>query len=194
MYSQIIKEGFLNLETVPEAKQLTNRGTFHKRLTLMILHRMRPLTHLSTACWRPAASKSGLPTIAWSMPIFLGELGLRPSRWMSRPASSKGQHGLRAVARLQCLRQASETRFDYEGLLDSDIHAFSSASFVRWRNSLSSFQSLLLRICRGGAVFTPTRRYQENSGPCPFCKAPVPSMRHFWADCQIPKRACEYHA
>ena len=99
------------------------------------------------------------------------------------PASSKGQHGLRAVARLQCLRQASETRFDYEGLLDSDIHAFSSASFVRWRNSLSSFQSLLLRIYRGGAVFTPTRRYQENSGPCPFCKAPVPSMRHFWADC-----------
>ena len=38
MYSQIIKEGFLNLETVPEAKTLTNRGTFHKRLTLMILH------------------------------------------------------------------------------------------------------------------------------------------------------------
>ena len=28
----------LNLETVPEAKPLTNRGTFHKRLTLMILH------------------------------------------------------------------------------------------------------------------------------------------------------------
>ena len=28
MYSQIIKEGFLNLETVPEAKTLTNRGTF----------------------------------------------------------------------------------------------------------------------------------------------------------------------
>ena len=27
-----------NLETVPEAKQLTNRGTSHKRLTLMILH------------------------------------------------------------------------------------------------------------------------------------------------------------
>ena len=39
MYSQIIKEGFLNLETVPEAKTLTNRGTFHKRLTLMILHK-----------------------------------------------------------------------------------------------------------------------------------------------------------
>ena len=38
MYSQIIKEGFLNLETVPEAKTLANRGTFHKRLTLMILH------------------------------------------------------------------------------------------------------------------------------------------------------------
>ena len=38
MYSQIIKEGFLNLETVPEAKPLTNRGTFHKRLTLIILH------------------------------------------------------------------------------------------------------------------------------------------------------------
>ena len=38
MYSQIIKEGFLNLETVPEAKTLTSRGTFHKRLTLMILH------------------------------------------------------------------------------------------------------------------------------------------------------------
>ena len=28
----------LNLATVPEAKPLTNRGTFHKRLTLMILH------------------------------------------------------------------------------------------------------------------------------------------------------------
>ena len=40
MYSQIIKEGFLNLETVPEAKTLTNRGTFHKRLTLMILHNL----------------------------------------------------------------------------------------------------------------------------------------------------------
>ena len=38
MYSQIIKEGFFNLETVPEAKTLTNRGTCHKRLTLMILH------------------------------------------------------------------------------------------------------------------------------------------------------------
>ena len=38
MYSQIIEEGFLNLETVPEAKTLTNRGTFHKRLMLMILH------------------------------------------------------------------------------------------------------------------------------------------------------------
>ena len=31
----------LNLETVPEAKPLTNRGTFHKRLTLMILHSVR---------------------------------------------------------------------------------------------------------------------------------------------------------
>ena len=38
MYSQIIKEGFLNLKTVPEAKPLTNRGTFHKQLTLMISH------------------------------------------------------------------------------------------------------------------------------------------------------------
>ena len=37
MYSQI-KEGFLNLETVPKAKTLTNRHTFHKRLTLIILH------------------------------------------------------------------------------------------------------------------------------------------------------------
>ena len=34
----------LNLETVPEAKPLTNRGTFHKRLTLMILH-IRLLGH-----------------------------------------------------------------------------------------------------------------------------------------------------
>ena len=59
-----------------------------------------------------------------------------------------------------------------------------------WRNSLSSFQSLLLRICRGGTVFTPTRRYQENSGPCPFCKAPVPSMRHFWADCPRFQSVC----
>ena len=41
MHSQIIKEGFLNLETVPEAKTLTNRGTFHKRLTLMILHTVK---------------------------------------------------------------------------------------------------------------------------------------------------------
>ena len=83
----------------------------------------------------------------------------------------------------ECLRQASDARFDYEGLLDSDIHASSSASFVRWKKSLSSFQSLLLRVYRGGAVFTPTRRFQENSGPCPYCGDPVPSMRHFWANC-----------
>ena len=46
MYSQIIKEGFLNLGIVkipnstlkpfPKQKPLTNRGTFHKRLTLTL--------------------------------------------------------------------------------------------------------------------------------------------------------------
>ena len=74
---------------------------------------------------------------------------------------------------------------------DTDIHASCSASFVRWKNSLmSSFQSLLLRIYRGRAVFTPTRRCQENSGPCPVYEAPVPSMRHFCGPTALDSKEC----
>ena len=56
MYSQIIKEGFLNLETVPEAKTLTNRSTFHKRLTLMILHTKALTVAAATAPAGPSQS------------------------------------------------------------------------------------------------------------------------------------------
>ena len=56
----------------------------------------------------------------------------------------KGQHGLRAVARGQCLRQAAATCKDVEGILEADAHASSHPVFVRWRASLSDFDKVLL--------------------------------------------------
>ena len=102
-------------------------------------------------------------------------------RWGIDPTSAKGQHGLRAVARLQCLRQAATTRNDVEGILEADVRASSHPVFVRWRASLSHFDKLLLRIFRSGAVMTPARRTRDAS--CPHCEAPNASMRHFWASC-----------
>jgi len=99
--------------------------------------------------------------------------------------SERGQHTLRVIARIQALRQIRHTRQDYEGSLDIDVEASCAPAWHKWVATLSVSDAALVSVYRGGAVWTPTRRYRDaRAETCPLCHVRVrPSARHLWATC-----------
>ena len=65
--------------------------------------------------------------------------------------------------------------------------AQSDIRFKDWRDSLPAADKLLLRIWRGGAIHTPTRRWYGRGDPqqmrCQYCDCQQASARHYWAEC-----------
>ena len=86
------------------------------------------------------------------------------------------------MARAELLQPAS--RNDVDGIEKADVEALSSPLWKQWKNSLSVEQTWELAIWRGGAVWTPTRRFSNSSSSaCPWCPELCASARHFFANC-----------
>ena len=100
------------------------------------------------------------------------------------PASAAGAHALRAAARVKALGLVVASRFDADGIGQADGEAGSSPVWKRFVASLTLDERTLLRIYRGGAIRTPTRRHRcVEQRACPFCMSPNASARHYWQDC-----------
>ena len=99
--------------------------------------------------------------------------------------TDKGLHTLRVIARICALMQIHKNRHDFEGALEVDVEASCSPKWHKWVASLSPSDATLVSVYRGGAVWTPTRRYRDaRSLTCPLCHEKVrPSARHLWATC-----------
>ena len=87
-------------------------------------------------------------------------------------ASSSGVHVLRVCARASLLqRRQRRPRQDEEGLERVCLQAQRSPTWSRYRDSLAGPQAVLLRVFRGGAAHTPTRRWrgqdEEAQRACP---------------------------
>ena len=126
---------------------------------------------------------AGDPIAARLLDSFLVRRGRRAG---VDPGSEQGRHALRLLARLRCLEQVSQTRYDCEGLLHADLHILSDSKWQAWVASLQADQRLYLRIYRGGAVTSPTRRAHRpgETGICDLCGQEQASFRHYWAFCR----------
>lgn len=103
-----------------------------------------------------------------------------------RPALPAGAHAARVAARVVCLAGARPQRHDVEGLDRADVELLSHPRWKRWTRSLAPQRALALRVWRGGAVLTPTRRWYQRVeawSACPWCDHPRASARHFFAEC-----------
>ena len=103
-------------------------------------------------------------------------------------ATPAGQHLLRVSARACALASFHPQRRDSEGLEHVDIGLLSAPSWKRFLASLPPDDAALLRVWRGGAVRTPTRRWfrrnhSEALSVCVFCAAPRASARHLFVEC-----------
>mmetsp|Transcript_79638 Transcript_79638/g.258085 ORF Transcript_79638/g.258085 Transcript_79638/m.258085 type:complete len:878 (-) Transcript_79638:151-2784(-) len=111
----------------------------------------------------------------------------RPSgRPVFRPALPAGGHAARVAARVVCLRWVRATRHDAEGLADADVSLLSHSKWKKFLSGLSREDAQALAVWRGGAVFTPTRRWIHRNADlacCPWCPEPSASARHLWASC-----------
>ena len=105
------------------------------------------------------------------------------------PASAAGGHALRSAARATALSFAncspSKKRQDQEGLEDADVEITSTSIWIQWVKTLDVEDRLWLRVWRGGAIRTPSRRHRGEAGlqSCPYCAFPHASARHFWQNC-----------
>ena len=127
-----------------------------------------------------ASANTAIVAVANSTPV--------PPAGSFDPASPAGAHALRVCARVQALAAVRVSRNDCDGFDSADIEASSSAAWQAWMHSLSSDDRTSLRIWRGGAVRTPTRRHFRAGGDmklcaCPFCGHARASARHFWQEC-----------
>ena len=103
-----------------------------------------------------------------------------------RADDAAGLHALRAIARAGLLQVTTPTeRGDDEGILRVDVQASSQAEWRDWKKSLSYLDRTRLHIWRGGAVWTPTRRFRDGDArrQCQWCGHELASARHFWAEC-----------
>jgi hypothetical protein len=114
----------------------------------------------------------------------------RPGAAPGQPAafradSPAGLHACRIAARTVALGWVRRSRHDAEGVEDICLDAQSHAAWRKWVGALGPDDRLMLRIWRGGAVATPTRRWAFGSGQthCPFCEHDLASARHLWAEC-----------
>jgi hypothetical protein len=103
-----------------------------------------------------------------------------------RPETPAGAHAARICARAIALATVHHTRMDSEGIDAIDLEAQSHPAWRAWSRSLTPTARTALAIWRGGAVWTPTRRWSRRRpepARCPHCQAERASARHFWADC-----------
>jgi hypothetical protein len=102
-----------------------------------------------------------------------------------RPSVPSGAHALRVAARAWALNQATPARWDFEGMPCIDLEAQSAPQWRRFVKDLPEEERTVLRVVRGGAVHTPTRRWKQHEADltCPTCGAQWASARHFWAEC-----------
>ena len=122
------------------------------------------------------------------------EFGPRTRRKDFTPCGGAGLHAIRVAARVKALQlrphRARGGRKDSEGLEQADVEALSHPTWKKWVKSLDEDDRRCLRIWRGGAIYTPTRRYSSRAGQsedvraaCSWCGHTRASARHFWQDC-----------
>ena len=100
-------------------------------------------------------------------------------------------HMLRTAARGAALATTQRKREDAEGVEDIDLAASASPRWKAFLRELNAADEQALRIWRGGAIGTPTRRHWRplTSGAdaalaaCPHCGAAGASARHFFVEC-----------
>ena len=65
-----------------------------------------------------------------------------------------------SAARVKALELVAVSRFDTEGLEEADVEAGSRPVWKRFVEALPLEEQVLLRVFRGGAIRTPTRRHR----------------------------------
>jgi hypothetical protein len=103
------------------------------------------------------------------------------------PDHPAGGHAARVCARVAALGQISSTRFDSEGADLIDVEVQSAPAWRKWVAGLTASQRSRLSVWRGGAVFSPTRRWFGSGPPgascCSFCGCVDASARHYFEEC-----------
>jgi hypothetical protein len=108
-----------------------------------------------------------------------------------RCTGGAAQHALRMAARAMLLRSIKQTRADAEGWAEVDLYANVHPRLRKWEDQLTKQDATAFRIWRGGAAWTPTRRwFRREDVPeddarlgCPLCGAEGCSARHYFAEC-----------
>ena len=104
------------------------------------------------------------------------------------PRAQNG-HVLRTIARAVALDSIQNERLDAEGASDVDIAAQSHPQWKQWKKSLSTVEQTWLRIWRGGAVKTRTRRWWRPNSPLQMtqcrCGALRGSAKHLFEECPL---------
>lgn len=101
-----------------------------------------------------------------------------------------GEHAARICARVVAIGLVSTRRHDAEGSGEIDLEAQSQKMWRTWLLGLTDEQRSQIRIWRGGAVRTPTRRWSlrgavaDPSQKCSRCSCERASARHLWAECR----------
>ena len=100
------------------------------------------------------------------------------------PSADEG-HALRVAARVLTLAKVQRSRFDSEVVEQVDLEVQSDAAWKRWCRSLSPPDLTALKVWRGGAVKTHTRRWylRDASRQGCTCGAAEGSARHRLAEC-----------
>ena len=91
-------------------------------------------------------------------------------------------HSLRLVARALALHSINAGRGDAEGAQAVDLEGQSNPVWVRWKRNLRFPHSSFLRIWRGGAVKTRTRRWYGQEAYTQ-CSCGAASALHLFSQC-----------
>ena len=97
-------------------------------------------------------------------------------------------HLLHVTARVRALSRIKPTRADSEEADDVDVEAQSHPAFTAWSRSLQGQEAAFLRVFRGGAIKTPTRRYWQRGAPAQLacrCGHATASARHYFSECPL---------
>jgi hypothetical protein len=86
-------------------------------------------------------------------------VGPRGGRPTFRTDTAAGRHAVRTIARAVLVRSIVTRRKDSEGFRDIDIAANHCARVSKWKAQLTFKEETAWAIFRGGATWTPTRRY-----------------------------------
>jgi hypothetical protein len=105
--------------------------------------------------------------------------------------SEAGRHVLRTAARARLLGTVEASRADAEGIAEVDIEASTNTKVRKWVRTLNTDGQRAFTVWRGGAAWTPSRRYWRPGRPLEeqdarawcLCGDAVGSARHYFAEC-----------